>query len=63
MMSKLKKMVQHLMRIGANMAQNQGLEGVSGAFGQLLGGLGRLLAPRHFCAASMALFGQLFDGS
>ena len=33
------KMVQHLMRIGANMVQNQGLEGVWGAFGQLRGGL------------------------
>ena len=57
------KMVQHLMRIGAKMVQNQGLEGVWGAFGQLQGGLARLLAPRHLCAASLASFGQLFDGS
>ena len=32
------KMVQHLMRIGANMVQNQGLEGVWGTFGRLRGG-------------------------
>ena len=31
------RMVQHLMRIGANMVQNQGLEGVWGAFGRLQG--------------------------
>ena len=30
-------MVQHLMRIGTNMVQNQGLEGVWGAFGRLWG--------------------------
>ena len=57
------KMVQHLMRIGANMVQNQGLEGVWGAFGRLPGALGRLLAPRHLCAASLAPFGQFFGGS
>ena len=57
------RMVQHLMRIDANMVQNQGLEGVWGAFGRLWEALGRLLAPRHLCAASLAPFGQLFGGS
>ena len=57
------KMVQHLMRIGAKMMQNQGLEGIWAAFGRLWGSLGHLLAPRHLCAASLAPFGQLFDGS
>ena len=54
------KMVQHLMRIGAKMAQNQGLEGVWGAFGRLWEALGRLLAPRHLCAASLAPFWAAF---
>ena len=57
------KMVQHLMRIGAKMVQNQGLEGIWAAFGRLWGSLGHLLAPRHLCAASLAPFGQLFGGS
>ena len=57
------KMVQHLMRIGANMVQNQGLEGSGELLGGSGGALGRLLAPRHLCAASLAPFGQLFGGS
>ena len=57
------KMVQHLMRIGAKMVQNQGQEGIWGAFGRLWEALGRLLAPKHLCAASLAPFGQLFAGS
>ena len=35
-------MVQHLMRIGAKMVQNQGLEGIWAAFGRLWGSLGHL---------------------